>query len=248
MSWHGLVRAEVRKLTTTKLPWGFLAFLVVVAGLDGAVVAWGTDMDGSKTFVSTAADQESLMAFAANAMLGTTLFGAIAVARDYAHDTVVPMFLTCPRRLRAVLAQLVAIMLGGGLLGLVGELLVVGSVALALPTTDYGFLVSGEAVVRLALASAFAGAVGAALGAGLGALLRNVGGAVTAAVVLLLVVPPLVVRLASDAASWIPDTLTRVVSGVDDQVGVPAALVVLAAWAVVPVGLGMVAVQRRDVV
>ena len=97
MTWLRLVRAEIRKLTTTKLPWGFLAVLVVIAALDAAVVAFGTDMDGSKTFVATAADQQSLMAFAFNAMMGTSLFGAIAVAREYGHNTVVPTFLTSPR-------------------------------------------------------------------------------------------------------------------------------------------------------
>ena len=109
-----LVRAEIRKLTTTKLPWGFLAVLVVIAGLDAAVVAFATDMDGSKAFVATAADQQSLMAFAFNAMMGTSLFGAIAVAREYGHHTVVPMFLTSPNRTRAVLAQLIAILRGRG--------------------------------------------------------------------------------------------------------------------------------------
>ena len=59
----------------------FLGVAAVIAALDAAVVAFGTDMDGSKTFVSTAADQVSLMAFGFNAMLGTALFGAIAVAR-----------------------------------------------------------------------------------------------------------------------------------------------------------------------
>ena len=81
MRWLRLVRAEIRKLTATKLPWGFLAVLVVIAGIDAAVV-FGTDMDGSKGFIATAADQQSLMAFAFNAMLGTAFFGAIAVARD----------------------------------------------------------------------------------------------------------------------------------------------------------------------
>jgi len=69
MTWLRLVRAEIRKLTTTRMPWGFLAVLVVIAGLNAAVVAFGMDMDGSKAFVATAADQQSLMAFAFNAML-----------------------------------------------------------------------------------------------------------------------------------------------------------------------------------
>jgi ABC-2 type transport system permease protein len=250
MKWLRLVRAELRKLTTTKLPWGFLAVLVVIAGLNGAVVVWGTDMDGSKTFISTAADQQSLMAFAANAMIGTGLFGAIAVAREFGHNTVVPMFLTSPRRYRAVLAQLTAIMLVGGLLGLVGEFLVIAAVAGALTFTDYGFLLSTSAVARLLLSAAFAGAAGAVLGAGLGAVVRNVGGAVTAAVVLLFIVPPLMVQMVSDAASWLPDALNRVVAGVGvgDQVSVPAALAALAAWAAIPALLGLLAIQRRDVV
>jgi len=248
MRWLRLVRAELRKLTTTKLPWGFLAVLVVLAGLDGAVVIWGTDFDGSKTFISTAEDQASLMAFAANAMIGTSLFGAIAVAREYGHNTVVPTFLTSPRRYRAVLAQLTAVMLAGGLLGLIGESLVIGAVAGTLPFTDYGFLVSAGVTAQLLLASTCAGAVGAGLGAGIGTVIRNLGGAVTTAVVVLFILPPLLVQLINDAASWIPDTLTRVVAGVDDQVGVPAALAVLAGWAIVPALLGLLAVQRRDVV
>lgn len=248
MRWLRLVRAELRKLSTTKLPWGFLGILVVIAGLNAAVVVWGTDMDGSKAFIATAEDQQSLMAFAANAMLGTGLFGAIAVAREYGHNTVVPMFLTSPRRHRAVLAQLTAIMLAGGLLGLAGEALVIGGDAVALQLTDYDFLLSAGAVTQLLLASAWAGAAGAVLGAGLGAVVRNIGGAVTAAVVLLFIVPPLAVQLVSDSASWIPDTLTRVVAGVGDQVSVPTALVALAAWALVPAALGLLAVERRDVV
>ena len=98
MTWLRLVRGEPRKLTTTKLPWGFLAVLVVIAGVNAAVVMFGTDMDGSKRFIATATDQQSLMAFAFNAMIGTALFGAIAVAREYGHHTVVPMFLMSPRR------------------------------------------------------------------------------------------------------------------------------------------------------
>lgn len=249
MTWLRLVRAELRKISTTKLPWGFFAVLVLVAGLNGAVVIWGTDMDGSKAFVSTAPDQQSLMAFAANAMIGTGLFGAIAVAREFGHNTVVPTFLTCPRRYRAVLAQFTAITIVGGLLGLAGEALVIGAVAGALPFTDYGFLASAEGVLQLLAASTWAGAAGALLGGGLGALVRNVGGAVTAAVVLLFIVPPLVVQLLSDAASWLPDALNRVVAGVaTDPVSVPAALAALAAWAVIPAALGLLAIERRDVV
>jgi ABC-2 type transport system permease protein len=248
MTWLRLVRAEIRKLTTTKLPWGFLAVLVLIAGLDAAVVAFGTDMDGSKTFVSTAADQQSLMAFAFNAMLGTALFGAIAVAREYGHATVVPTFLTSPKRSRAVLAQLTAVLLGGAVLALAGQAMVITGVALALPSTEYGFLVSAGNLTQLLAASTLAGMIGAVLGAGLGALIRNLGGAVTVVMLALFVIPPLAVQLVSDAASWIPPTLFAVISGVSTEVSLWAALMAVAAWALVPAAAGLMAVQRRDVV
>jgi hypothetical protein len=97
-------------------------------------------------------------------------------------------------------------------------------------------------------ASTCAGAVGALLGAGIGAVVRNTGGAVAGGVLVLLIAPPLVVQLARDAASWVPNTLNTVVSGVSDEVGILAALVALAAWAIVPAAIGLRAVRRRDVV
>jgi ABC-2 type transport system permease protein len=248
MTWLRLVRGELRKLTTTKLPWGFLAVLAVIAGIDAAVVVFGTDMDGSKGFIATAADQQSLMAFAFNAMLGTALFGAIAVAREYGHNTVVPTFLTTPRRARAVLAQFTAVLIGGGVLGLVGEALIIGGVALALPSTEYGFMVSAGDVSQLLAASTFAGAIGAILGAGLGTLIRNLGGAVTVVMMTLFVIPPLTVQLISDAASWIPPALGTVISGVGTDVSLWAALAALLGYALVPAAAGLLAVQRRDVV
>jgi ABC-2 type transport system permease protein len=182
MTWLRLVRAELRKLTTTKMPWGFLAALVLIAGVDAAVVMFGTDMDGSKTFISTGADQQSLMAFAFNAMIGTALFGAIAVAREYGHHTVVPTFLATPKRARASLAQLTAVVVAGGALGLIAQTLVSTFIAAALPSTQYGFMVSASGVTQVLLASTFSGAIGAMLGAGLGAIIRNVGGAVISGV------------------------------------------------------------------
>jgi ABC-2 type transport system permease protein len=243
-----LIRSELRKLTTTKMPWAFLGVLIVIAGLNAFAVTAGTDMDGSKTFISTEADQQSLMAFAFNAILGAGLFGAIAVAREYGHHTVVPTFLASPVRHRAVLAQLAAVAIGGCLLSLIGAGLTVAAVAIALPTTDYGFLVSTANVVRVLAAACFAGAAGAVLGAGIGAVVRNVGGAVTLTVFTFMVAPPLVVQLANDTASWMPANLANVISGTADDVSAPAALAALAIWALIPAVIGLISVQRRDVV
>lgn len=248
MTWSRLIRAEVHKLTTTRMPLVFLVVLIAIGALNAVAVVSGTDADGSKAFIATGADQQSLVAFAANAFIIAGLFGAIAVAQEYAHGTVVPTFLASPRRHRAVLSQLTAIFGAGGVLGFVGAGLVIVSVAAALPSTEHGFLMSAGDVARVLGASAFAGATGAVLGAGIGALVRNTGGAVTGTVLALIIAPPLVVQLSSDTASWIPNTLANVASGTGEDVGVLAALAALAAWAAIPAAIGLLSVQRRDVV
>ena len=248
MNMQRLVRSELRKLTTTKMPLAFIGVLIVIAALNAFAVIAGTDIDGSKAFVATAADQQSLMAFAFNAFMGAGLFGAIAVAREYGHHTVVPTFLAQPRRHRAVLAQLIAVAIGGCVLSLIGAALTATAIAIALPTTDYGFLVSTANVIRVLAAAGFAGAAGAVLGAGIGSIVRNVGGAVTLTVFTFMVAPPLVIQLANDTASWMPANLANVISGTVDDVSQPAALAALALWALVPAVIGLIAVQRRDVV
>jgi ABC-2 type transport system permease protein len=242
------IRSEFRKLTTTKMPMVFLGVLAVIAALNAFAVIAGTDMDGSKAFIATAADQQSLMAFAANAFMGAGLFGAMAVAREYGHHTVVPTFLASPRRHRAVIAQLVAVGGLGGLLSLVGAGLTVTAVAVSLPTTDYGFLVPVDTVVRLLAASGFAGVAGAMLGSGIGLVVRNTGGAVAAAVLFLIVGPPLIVQLANGTAPWMPGVLANVLSGTAVDVAVPAAIAAIAAWACIPAVIGLIAVERRDVI
>lgn len=117
------------------------------------------------------------MAFAFNAVIGTSVFGAIAVAREYGHDTVVLTFLTSPKRSRAVRAQLTAVLIAGAVLALVGQVLVIAGVALALPSTEYSFMVSAGGLTQLLAAATLAGAIGALLGAGFGSVLRNTGGA-----------------------------------------------------------------------
>ncbi len=248
MTLNNLVRSKIRKLTTTRMPLGFVAVLVVLAVLNGVAVAIGTDFDGTKTFISTGADQQSLMAFAANALMITGLFGAIAAAREYANNTVIATYLAAPRRSHALRAQLVAVGLGGAVLGVLGAALTVVGVAVSLPLTDHGFMVSLSGVAQVLAASAWAGAAGAVLGAAIGTVVRNTGGAVTGAVLILVFAPPLLIQLANGTATWVPNALANVASGVADDTSVVAAGVAMAIWALIPALIALQTVRRRDVV
>jgi ABC-type transport system involved in multi-copper enzyme maturation permease subunit len=248
MEWLRLVRAELRKLVTTRMPLAFVLVIVAISAATAIAVIYGTDMDGSKTFISTRQDQASLMAFAWNGMMGAGLFGAIAVAREYGHGTVVPTFLAQPRRSRAFLAQLAAVMLVAAMLSVFGAGLTVIAVALALPTTTFGFMATASDVGQILAASAFTGAMGGMLGAGIGGVVRNTGGAVTGVVLALFIAPPVAAQIASDAGSWVPAALSNVVAGVPGDVAVPAAILGLVAWAGVPAIASLITILRRDVV
>ncbi len=243
-----LFRSELRKLTSTQMPLAFLGVLIAIAVINAIIVIAGTDMDGSKNFISTEADQQSLVAFASNGFTLAALFGAVAAAREYGHHTVIPTYLVSPRRHRTVGAQLGAVAVGGGVLSLVGASLTVSAVFLALPTTAYGFLVSVDHVAQILAAATFAGAAGAVLGAGIGTIVRSVGGAVTGTTVALIVAPPLIVQSANGTASWMPNALANVLAGVGTNVSTPAAIGALAVWALIPAAIGLITVERRDVV
>ena len=64
----------------------------------------------------------------------------------------------------------------------------------------------------------------------------------------LIIAPPLIVQMANDTASWMPNILANVLAGAGTDVSTPAALAALAAWALVPAAIGLWAVERRDVV
>jgi ABC-2 type transport system permease protein len=243
-----LVRSQLRNLTTTRMPVAFGAVVVLLAAVNGVAVVVGTDMDGSKTFISTGADQQSLVAFAANALMLAALFGATAAAREYAHNTVIATYLITPRRPRALRAQLTAIGAAGAVIGLAGTAFTVVAVAVTLPFTDYAFLMSATDVLRVLGVAAWSGAAGAVLGAAIGTLVRNTGGAVSVTVVALVIAPPVVVQLVNEAARWIPMTLAMVASGNPGETGPLTSLVAIAAWALLPAAAALVAVQRRDVV
>jgi len=243
-----IIKAELRKLTSTKMPWAFLIVLLAIGAATASAVAFGTDMDGSQGFISTAADQQSLMAFASNALAIAALFGAIAVAREYGHGTVVLTFLTTPRRAKAVGAQFAAAFVAGSVLGLAGGAISAGSIAVGLTATDFAFMVPASDLAQVLAASTLAGGVGAVLGAGIGALIRNTGGAVVGTIVLLVILPPLAVQMVSEAFTWVPGTLATVASGASDATGTGAAIAALGIWALVPAAIGLGAVAKRDVV
>lgn len=241
-----LIHSEILKVRTTILPWSFLAVILLISILNAAGVIWGTDMDGSKTFVSTAIDQQSLISFAINSMMLAGLFGAIAIARDYGSSSIIPTFLVSPKRKKTIISQVLAMAIAGAMVGLLGVLLVTVAVVISLTTTDFSFMVPAVDFAQVVATSMTLGAAGAMIGAGFGAITRNVGAAVSGIVVIFVFAPGLITQLISSSQNWMPGALANTLSGVESASSIVGAIVATCVWVAIPIIGWFMVVGRRD--
>ena len=97
-----LLTAEFLKLRTVRSPWLLLlaAQLLVVAGISGFVVSNGGTLHETQ--------QNSALAHVGLTSVITLIFGILAVASEYRHQTITDTYLSTPRRDRVIQAKATA--------------------------------------------------------------------------------------------------------------------------------------------
>lgn len=249
---NALIRAEFRKLVTTRLWW----LLLIVAGVLTAVAtsaAIGFAEPGPLG-LDTAGGQRIVLAQGSAASPIVAILGIIAVTGEFGHQTATPTFLATPRRGRVVLAKLityavVGIAYGAACTGLV--------LAIALPwlsAKGVDYTLSAGETARSLVGVGAALALYAVVGVGVGALVRNQIAAVVGLVVYLFIVGPILsgVQATSGVAKFQPwqasNSLTRLqpsenaVMLTQLQGGLT-----LVAWAILLAWLGTRLTIRRDI-
>lgn len=244
--------AETIKLATTRLYVGFLvaavALVVVVTGLQFAL---GDDtrlgIEGAATVVQTDEDLRSVLNVAGVAAVFGLVLGALAVAGEFRHGTIVATFLAEPRRERVVVTKMAVYFVAGVLFGIVVEVAAVTVAAGWLVATGATVPIGGSVLVGLALDPLAVG-LASAFGVGVGAGVPNQLGAVLVVLGWVMVAEQLIGGLLPQVTGWLPfNGANTAISGRHPELGAWGGLGLFLLYLLVVSWLGMHMIRRRDV-
>lgn len=261
------IRSEFRKFFTTRLWWGMAIAIFVGGGAFAALFAWvvnqpaGAGGPGGQA-ISGTDTQVANTVYTAGISVGYLLLltiGVLSIGGEYRHKTITSTFLATPRRTRAMLAKVAALVGIGALYGLISLAGSVSVGAVALSLIDRPLFPSSDVARSLAL-SLLVLALWALIGLGIGILISNQVAALLVGIGVAWIVEPLL-GLAlgvwdfgrENVAPYLPSSATNaVVGGVTqspDQVQVSwwVGALVLAAYATALAGFGIWRTTRADI-
>ena len=261
------IRSEFRKFFSTRLWWG-MAIGIFVAGaafaaLFGFLLTTEEAMAGGPNGIPTGdATQVANSVYLGGLGVGYLLLltiGVLQIGAEYRHKTITSTLLATPKRLRAMLAKVVALLGIGaiyGLISLVGSVSV-GAIVLSLRDQDP---FPSTAVLRALALSLLVLGLWALIGLGIGILIPNQVAALLIGIGVAWIVEPLLGFAMSfwefgreNIAQFLPTGATNaVVNAVQsspDEVRLDwwAAALVLAAYAALLAGFGIWRTTRADI-
>ena len=241
-----LVRAELRKLVTTRaLPVSFAIAIVLAIG-SVIIVAMVAGQHGAAP-LGTEADVYQMLKFGAVTCVVMLILGILAAGSEFRHRTIIPVLLATPPRSRVFAVKVAVIAVLGAAFSAVVFGLGLGTIVVELSAHGMHHLPAGTG--RLYAGTVISSACFGMIGVALGALTRNTIGAIAwtlfiEQVILAAIVPGIEKWLPTAAAIGLtnapgPDP-GRVLSPV-------TAGLVLAGYAIVLLAAASRTTMRRDV-
>lgn len=250
-----LIRAEVRKVFSTKLWWGMLigAFAFTALGAVATILGAGGNQSGIPPLSDPATQRQAFGASGA-AVIFVLIIGIIGMTTEYRHFTSRPTFLIEPRRGRVVLAKLVTY----ASVGLVYSVLCAGlAVAIVVPwlsAKGVDVSLTSNGIPRTLATTVLSVAILGVIGVGLGVLVRNQIVAVIGGLAYLFVLEPLirVIPYVKDAYKFLPGGANEALTQANTQANTDllnawAGGTVLVCWGLLFAIMGTVLTVRRDI-
>lgn len=242
-----MVRAEVRKLFTTKAVPVTLAIAIVLAVGSVIIDALVAGRPGAAP-LGTDASTNQMLKFGAIPCVVMLILGILAAGSEFRHRTIVPVLFATPQRARVFAVKVIVIAaLGAAFAALVFGL---GLETIVLTLSAHGIHHLPDGVGRLYAGTVISSACFGMIGVALGALTRNTIGAIVAAIVWTLFVEQVILAaIVPGVEKWLP---TAAAIGLTNApgAGTPSPVVaglVLAGYAVALLAAASRTTMRRDV-
>jgi ABC-2 type transport system permease protein len=169
-----LIKAELLKLRTTRLPYGLLAMAMALSAMFSWLENNQAGSSGSGVApISTASGLSTTTTVTGFAMLVAAMLGAIVANGEFRHSTATLTYLDAPRRRRVLAAKTIAAACVGSLLGLAAGATATG-VGLIFVAAHHDPVALGTGTLIEHVAGAMVGAaLLATVGVALGSLIRS---------------------------------------------------------------------------
>jgi hypothetical protein len=240
-----LLRSEWLKLWTTRTTWVMLGIGLLGEALFAALYSGLASLGRVQEQLA----EGEITTGVGLLMVLVLVLGVLAVTTEFRHGTSASTFLASPKRYPALLAKLGACLLVGVLAGL-AFVVVNGGLALSLVSGRGGTLPPNGELVSVYAGVVVSFALLCAFGFGVGAIVRNQVGAIIAAIAFFFILSPLPELLPGSIGEYFPaqalGSLHGHIEG-DGTLGQVSGGLVLAAWALGLVAIGIALICRRDV-
>jgi len=262
----GALRAELRRISTTKLWWITLICIFVLSAGYAALPAGVALLQSKAGFASSPFTDPGIIRSIYNggnvlSRILAMVVGIVAIGSEYRYGTLAWSYLATPRRIRMLLGKAGALLLFGLIYGITS---VAAGMMVAIPfvlANNGSFLLDQPATWRSIILGVCSIALWTMIGMGLGILIKNVLIAVVVGVILGFLVEPIVsvvffLKRWDQLLNVMPSGATNAMLEIRSPVLFAAqhptpwwlAGMILAGWCLLPALAGLLSAVRRDVV
>ncbi|MEW9528126.1 ABC transporter permease [Microbispora sp. NPDC049125] len=256
-----LVKAELRKLFTTRLWWIMMLVMIVLVAVNlGFLIGLaGVRQNGSAGIPARDTAEWAQLAWSAGSggAIFTMILGVVLMTSEYRYQTITGTFLTTPRRNHVIVAKLLAGVLVGALFGLVVLVFEAVTVFPAVLLSGGELSLSASRIPQISIGILAMLALYALFGIGLGALVRNQIAGIVGAVVWAYVIEGIFtgIPVLHPIGRWLPGGAAQALMSIDVDTGLGASrwlpawagALVLVGYAVVFAVVASATTVRRDI-